>query len=162
MGDGMENVTLYYEFARARLESQDVLNRDYITRAYNTAALSVALAGVSVVILNLQETDAKFGASLLWSMIAFGVFFVVVAVAAFRVLWLSKWRSGPKENEFGQYAYIKSEFTLNWWAAETYRECIKSNRKLLKHKATCLNVGIAFVWLQSAALVAMGVSHYMS
>ncbi len=157
----MDNLTLYYEFARGRLQSQENLNRDYNTRAYNTAALSVALAGVATVILNLDKDNAAFDVNILSSMIAFGALFLVVAVAAFRVLWLRDWDAGPKVNEFGIYTDTQSEFTLKWWAAETYRESIKSNKNILEHKAKFLNVGIICVWLQSGALIAMGFFHYM-
>lgn len=50
----MNNSTLYYEFARERLRSQETLNAEYDTKVNRTLTLSVALVSIGVLIINLS------------------------------------------------------------------------------------------------------------
>ena len=153
----MDEVTLFHEFARDRLRSQEALNGEYGTKAHNMFTLGTALIGAAAVIINLPDTNIEHSIRF-WTPIGIlSLAFLFVAVSSILALWMRDWRYGPKENDFARYIHDHDAKTIERWAAETYNESANRNNEKLRSKGRWIQFALFGLILETIALFAVGI-----
>lgn len=131
----MDNTTLYYEFARERLRSQEALNVEYDTKVNHTITLGVALVSIGVLITNLAGNSLSENS---WLWVPAGMLvlsFAAIVVFSLKSRWLSDWHNGPLEERFVEYVKEMDSDILQEWVNGCYSKALRCNDATLSRKA---------------------------
>ena len=142
----MDNVELYYQVARARLDQQWMLNRELGNRVSQVASIAAGFIVISGFVLSVPdtplETDGVF--------MAFGGLLVAGCVGAILLglaaLLPQDWRSGPAVEEIAEHI-DKGRAVLFKGIANAFKTAVVRNRTLVNRRQ----------WMLAASLVCLAV-----
>ncbi len=152
----MDNATLYYEFARERLRSQESLNAEYDTKLNRALTLSVALVSIGALIVNLSGSSVTQN---LWMLVSTGVLllaFAVIAGCSVMGRRLSNWHRGPSEELFAQYVHLLDAEILQQWVNGSYSKALRCNDATLSSKAKWVEYAQYILFVEVLALIVLG------
>ena len=150
------NISLYYEFALGRLQSQETLNSEYDGKISATVTLGLALVTVAAVMINLSGT-APSKNLWLWSPLVLLTFsFAAIVVFSIKCRQLSDWHNGPLEERFAEYIDELDTDELHRWSAESYGKAIRCNQNTLSHKARWVSRATQGLYAEVFAFIAVG------
>ena len=151
----MNNSTLYYEFARERLRSQESLNAEYDTKVNRTLTLSVALVSIGVLIINLSGGAVTQNLWMLISSAALLLAFAAVAWCSVMGRRLSNWHYGPQQDAFAEYIHQLDADALQQWVNDSYSKALSNNEGTLSSKAKWVEYAQYVLFVEVLALIVL-------
>lgn len=155
------NIVLYYEVARHRLDSQWELNREYGIRVLQLAGIAASFLVVSGLILSARNAPLEIDAFFL----AFGGVLVfcceATVICGLLVLRPQDWGYGSLIEELAKHVHDKTADALTESAANSIKNAIVENKKMLDYRQRILKAALAFVFIESFAFVALAVIRYL-
>ena len=155
----MNKTECYFQFALARLQRQDHINRDLETKAARSLSGAVAILGAAYVALRfpagLPHPLASPAVPLL------GGLFVLAAACSLLVLLPRKWHDGPSLQVFADSLPQFEDAVLVEWAGDQCTQSVYRNNRILLFKSWALRAAIGLL-LVMALLVFLLASHLPS
>ena len=149
----MNQSELYCQIARARYQSQEGLNREFLTRASAIMTFGGALVGVAALVLNLGE--ATHGTTVIGMFAALLACFGGVALLCIWILKRWDWLNGPNLPALQGLVQGRqhTDEQMSEWVADVFEKAVKDNCLGLDCKARIL-MGAIVCLLAEAALLA--------
>ena len=159
----MNRFELNYHFVHAQLQGQNERTKSVQSRATNFMTLSIALLGVTGLILT-GEFEPEFGEStwiLFWgSSVVVGAFFVLTIFFSMTASYVGKWYLTPHPTEM-QHHIANPENTDEqiWaWTIQSMLEAFRLNEATVTRQARALSKAMFFFWGEAVFLIALAVS----
>ena len=135
----MEQIVLYYEVARERLQSQEALNAEYGSKATGILGIGLAMLTATAIILSISSRPLSIGEPVLWIFSFLALAFFLTAGHCVRLLQPHCWERGPEIPTLARH--LSAEYTdviLTEWVGDAYRDSVEANKPVLLQKAYAL------------------------
>ena len=135
----MEQIVLYYEVARERLQSQEALTAEYGSKATGILGIGLAMLTATAIILSISSVPLSIVEPVIWIISFLAVAFVYTAGHCIWLLQPHCWERGPKIPTLAKH--LSAEHTdgiLTEWVGDAYRDSVEANKQVLLEKAYAL------------------------
>lgn len=157
----MDQSELYYQIARAKYQSQEGLNREFLTRASAIMTFGGALVAAAALVLNLGGLSQ--GNTVLGIFAALLACFVGVASCCVCILKPWWWSYGPQLPEL-QGHVLSTQFSdeqMAEWAGDVFQQSVEDNTRSLKWKAYGLIAAIVCLLAEAGLLAGLSLVIYL-
>ena len=152
MADSMKDIELYCDVVRAKLISQEGLNRDYGTKVSFMLGVGSAMLGVGAAILRFSNVDH------LLLYIVFGIMalaYVAHVVINMLIIKPRDWQTAPEPEQLASKLGVYKESDFIKAVGNVFGAATTHNQLLLDKKAGLLSWSIVFLTLEVVALAVL-------